>query len=35
LDIVSRLSDSWGVSPDPRGGKTVWCALRADAERPT
>jgi two-component sensor histidine kinase len=29
LDIVSRLTDSWGVSPDPTGGKTVWCALRA------
>lgn len=30
LDIVSRLADTWGVSPDPAGGKTVWCTLRAD-----
>ncbi|HEV3170075.1 MAG TPA: ATP-binding protein [Actinocrinis sp.] len=30
LDFVSRLADSWGVAPGPDGGKTVWCALRAD-----
>ncbi len=27
LDIVSRLAESWGVTPDPRGGKSVWCVL--------
>jgi hypothetical protein len=27
LDIVSRLSESWGVSPDGNGGKSVWCVL--------
>lgn len=32
LGIVSRLTESWGVDVDPRGGgKTVWCVLR---ERP-
>lgn len=30
LEIVSRLADAWGVAPDPAGGKTVWCTLRAD-----
>ncbi len=30
LDIVSRLVESWGVTPDPRGGKRVWCVLAAD-----
>jgi anti-sigma regulatory factor (Ser/Thr protein kinase) len=27
LDIVSRLAESWGVSPDGDGGKSVWCVL--------
>ena len=27
LDLVSRVSQSWGVTPDPRGGKDVWCVL--------
>lgn len=27
LDIVSRLSESWGVNPDANGGKSVWCVL--------
>ncbi len=27
LDIVSRLAESWGVSPDGNGGKSVWCVL--------
>jgi anti-sigma regulatory factor (Ser/Thr protein kinase) len=34
LDIVSRLSESWGVTPDGDGspGKSVWCVLApADA----
>ncbi|MGH3415133.1 MAG: ATP-binding protein [Actinocrinis sp.] len=31
LDIVSRLAESWGVTPDPRGGKSVWCVLAPDA----
>ncbi len=30
LDIVSRLSESWGVAPDAEGGKSVWCVLRVD-----
>ena len=32
LDIVSQISESWGVAPDPggRAGKSVWCVLRAD-----
>jgi anti-sigma regulatory factor (Ser/Thr protein kinase) len=30
LDFVSRLADCWGVVPGPDGGKTVWCALRAE-----
>lgn len=30
LGIVSRLTESWGVEVDQRGGgKTVWCVLRA------
>lgn len=27
LDLVSRVAQSWGVTPDPRGGKDVWCVL--------
>lgn len=30
MDIVSRLAESWGVTPDSRGGKSVWCVLAAD-----
>lgn len=30
LDIVSRLADSWGVTPEPSGGKSVWCVLTAE-----
>ena len=31
LDIVSRLTRSWGVTPDPDGGKTVWCLVAPEA----
>jgi two-component sensor histidine kinase len=27
LDIVSRLAETWGVTLNPDGGKTVWCVL--------
>lgn len=27
LDLVSRAAQSWGVTPDPHGGKDVWCVL--------
>jgi anti-sigma regulatory factor (Ser/Thr protein kinase) len=27
LELVSRAAQSWGVTPDPRGGKDVWCVL--------
>jgi anti-sigma regulatory factor (Ser/Thr protein kinase) len=27
LEIVSVLSSDWGVTPDRRGGKSVWAAL--------
>lgn len=27
LELVSRVSSAWGVTPDPRGGKDVWCVL--------
>lgn len=27
LDLVSRVAQSWGVTPDPHGGKDVWCVL--------
>lgn len=30
LDLVSRVASAWGVTRDPRGGKDVWCVLRAD-----
>jgi two-component sensor histidine kinase len=30
LDIVSRLAESWGVTPDGNGGKSVWCVLLPD-----
>ena len=32
LDIVSQMSETWGVAPDPgeKTGKSVWCLLRAD-----
>jgi len=30
LDLVSRAAQAWGVTPDPRGGKDVWCVLTAD-----
>ncbi|HEY3872592.1 MAG TPA: ATP-binding protein [Actinocrinis sp.] len=34
LGIVSRLTESWGVDIDPRGGgKTVWCVLREHPDR--
>jgi len=29
LELVSRVAQSWGVTPDPRGGKDVWCVLPA------
>jgi anti-sigma regulatory factor (Ser/Thr protein kinase) len=29
LELVSRVSSAWGVTPDPRGGKDVWCVLPA------
>lgn len=31
LDIVSRIAQDWGVSPDLHGGKDVWCVLDGDA----
>jgi len=27
LALVARAAQSWGVTPDPRGGKDVWCVL--------
>ena len=27
LELVSRATQAWGVTPDPRGGKDVWCVL--------
>ncbi|MGH6656227.1 MAG: ATP-binding protein [Actinocrinis sp.] len=30
LDLVSRAAQAWGVTPDPRGGKDVWCILSAE-----
>lgn len=27
--IVELLSDEWGVTPDPRGGKTTWFRVHA------
>lgn len=35
LDLVSRVAQSWGVTPDPRGGKDVWCVLSGTPNRPT
>lgn len=32
LDLVSRVSQAWGVTPDPRGGKDVWCVLAPDGK---
>lgn len=29
LDLISRVSRYWGVTPDPHGGKSVWCVLPA------
>lgn len=29
LELVSRLASAWGVTPDPLGGKDVWCVLSA------
>jgi two-component sensor histidine kinase len=31
LDIVSRLAESWGVTPLPGGGKNVWCVVASNA----
>jgi len=31
LDIVSRLTRSWGVTRDQGGGKTVWCLIAPEA----
>jgi hypothetical protein len=33
LDIVSRLAESWGVTLDGSGGKSVWCVLLPDPIR--
>lgn len=33
LDLVSRVAHSWGVTPDPHGGKDVWCVLAAPPPR--
>ena len=30
LEIVAQIAESWGVDPDPGGGKNVWCVLRAE-----
>ncbi len=27
LIVVAKVARSWGVRPDPRGGKVVWCTL--------
>jgi two-component sensor histidine kinase len=32
LDLVSQVAESWGVTPDPRGGKDVWCVLTHTAD---
>lgn len=35
LHLVSALSHDWGVTPHPRGGKSVWATLDVrDAVRP-
>ncbi len=34
LDLVSRVAQAWGVTPDPRGGKDVWCVLSAAPNPP-
>ena len=34
LDLVSRVAQSWGVTPDPRGGKDVWCVLASARNSP-
>lgn len=31
LDIVSRLAETWGVTANPGGGKTVWCVIAPEA----
>lgn len=31
LDIVSRLAETWGVTVNPGGGKSVWCVLAPEA----
>jgi anti-sigma regulatory factor (Ser/Thr protein kinase) len=31
LDLVARATRSWGVTPDPHGGKDVWCVLSEDS----
>jgi anti-sigma regulatory factor (Ser/Thr protein kinase) len=31
MDIVSRLAESWGVTPVPGGGKNVWCVVASNA----
>lgn len=33
LDIVSRLTRTWGVTPNPGGGKTVWCLVAPESGR--
>lgn len=35
LELVSRIAQSWGVTPDPHGGKDVWCVLSAAPNPPT
>lgn len=32
LELVSKVAQSWGVTPDPHGGKDVWCALLPSGE---
>ncbi|MBS2961672.1 ATP-binding protein [Actinocrinis puniceicyclus] len=32
LDLVSRVAQSWGVTPDMHGGKDVWCVLAPPAQ---
>jgi len=34
LDLVSRVAQSWGVTPDPRGGKDVWCVIASTRNPP-
>ncbi|CAM4178247.1 ATP-binding protein [Nocardiopsis rhodophaea] len=34
LLLVEALSQRWGTTPSPRGGKTVWCVIALDGHLP-